>query len=219
MIKSPKSHNVSLSRVDIVRKKAIGAWGERKAIEFLTLIGFTQIKHSTPVNQVYDLDAIDPQGQQCVIEVKTRSPEAITQFFTLRNTKIRNIELFCQHMGIKNVYFILINKFGFKIVSLQQIKEKKMPPDLKIFNFKGHTSLFHSYGGKIGGKREERIEIITSFETKKAFEKIFYELKPELEQKLQRRVVGEDYLLLLIQVYQNYNWVFKEQVNGKPQIR
>lgn len=63
-----------------------------------------------------------------------------------------------------------------------------------------------------------RVEIVCSQDTKQRIEDILSELTPDLRRKLRRRVVGEDFLLLLIQVYQNYNWVFKEQVNGKAQI-
>lgn len=219
MIKSHSSDKVSPYRVDIVRKKAIGHWGEQRAVEFLTVMGFTKIEHSKPINQVYDLEAIDPEGTLCIIEVRTRSAEAKTQFFTLRNTKIRNIELACQQLNIKNAYFVLINKFGFNIVSLKQIKEKTLPSNLKLFTFKGHMSFAHSQGGLIAKTRDSKIEIKVTLKEKGAYNKMVAELTPGLQQKLQRRVYSEDVILLFLQVYQNYNWVFKEQLVGKAQIR
>jgi len=64
-----------------------------------------------------------------------------------------------------------------------------------------------------------RVEMICSLETKQKFEDMLADLSLGLHKKLRRRVVAEDYLVLFLDIYKNYPWVFEEHLFGKPRIK
>lgn len=97
---------------------------------FLELKGFKNIKTVGNWYSPYDLEA-EYNGKKCLIEVKGRTPNSKTQTFTFRDTKIRNLK----ELGKKHpVFIILINKYGFKVISLRQLLSKKFS-DIKFFKY------------------------------------------------------------------------------------
>lgn len=202
-----------MNREDSEERKAIGFMGEEKAIRILEVLGFTKLQRSPYKNQVYDIEALNPQGLPAIIEVRTRSGGAETQFFTIRNTKIRNLEIASKQMNA-TAYFMFINKFGFKLLSLEQLRGK-LPPDVRIFKFK-------SASGIVLGKTEKRmdkIEFRVNHETRKNFDMICAELAPKLMQKLDRRVYKDEIFRLLLDTYKKAPWLFEEKISGKPSFK
>ena len=123
------------NKADADKRKRIGRQGEVRAKEILRLEGFTEIRDSENSITPYDLRALSPEGEPCRIEVKTRSPEAKTQFFTVRDSKLRNLSKIIDAGEVKEVYFVCINKYGYTIFTLGQIINEKIP-NIKILKYK-----------------------------------------------------------------------------------
>jgi Holliday junction resolvase-like predicted endonuclease len=202
------------NREDSDKRKEIGYLGEEKAIKILEVLGFTELNRSPYKNQIYDLEALNPKGCPSIIEVRTRSAKAETQFFTIRDTKIRNLEIASQNMHV-SAYFMLINKFGFKLISLDQLKSK-LPPDVRIFKFRKSTSGIIISGTE---KRTDKIEFRADHETRKAFDMIFAELAPKLMSRLNRRVYKDDVVRLLMNVYKKQPWLVDELIAAKASFK
>lgn len=129
----------------------VGREWEEKAMKYLEVEGFVNVEKVPDPFCAYDLTAIK-DGQRCLIEVRSRSPDAKTQFFVVRNTKIQHIE---EAAKLQNalVFFVFVNKWGFKLLPLDELKKDKLP-DVKFveYHYKKESSpgLVRSY--KIYGK-------------------------------------------------------------------
>ncbi len=138
----------------ILKKAEIGLKYEKMAKRFLELKGFKNIKIVGNWYSPYDLEA-EYNGKKCLIEVKSRTQKSKTQTFTFRDTKIRNLK----KLGERHpVFIILINKYGFKVISLRQLLSRKFS-DIKFFKY----SLARV---KIKGKKEKKVKRTINFEGK-----------------------------------------------------
>jgi hypothetical protein len=107
----------------------------RKAESLLNFLGFSDVKRSSRADSPYDFEAIDPEKERCIIEVKMRSPKAKTQFFTIRDTRIRNLKMAAESLGVKGIYFLCMNKFGFKLFTADQLLEEPIP-EVRVFKYR-----------------------------------------------------------------------------------
>jgi len=83
--------------------------------------GFKKIHGVGRLNYPYDYTA-EKQGLTCFIELKVRSPQAKTQFFCFRESKIKALKKLNQSAP---VYILLINKYGYKLAELDDFLLKK----------------------------------------------------------------------------------------------
>lgn len=67
--------------------------------------------------------------------------------------------------------------------------------------------------------KNDRIEGKVSSEVRREFEVMVAELSFDLRKKLRRRVVFEDVIQLILDVYHKQPWAFKEAVVAKPRIK
>ena len=109
-----------------------------KIVEILEAEGFTEVKSAKKRQfSPYDFRAFK-DGKLCFIESRIRSPEAKTQFFTFRDTKLKHLaEL--EKKG--KVYIILLNKFGHRILTLDALLSEEHE-DVKFFKYKGSKAYY-----------------------------------------------------------------------------
>jgi len=151
----------------------------KKAISILKLEGFRDIKIRKEWYSLYDIDAIR-DGKNYAIVVKIRNPSSKTQFFTFRDTKIRKLG----DLNIKKpVMVLLINKYGYKLISLNEMLNKKFQ-DIKFFKYKPHKPSIQRFPVEIpqpfSNNRKKKILCIRCSESTIAeFRKRFYTLKSQ----------------------------------------
>jgi len=147
---------------------------ERQAIKILENEGFKDVLKSEVYNAPYDFRAFK-NSELFFIEVRGRSPTAKTQFFTFRNTKIKHLY---ELQKVAKVLILLINKFGHKLITLDELVTNR-PKDVLFFEYKRREAkrptgawYFSSKGWrvKIPSKKEALIRIRCSEEeTKRKF--------------------------------------------------
>jgi len=99
------------------------------AQQILTAHGFKNVLRG-PETAPYDFTA-DKDGKPCLIEMKSRSPQATTQFFAFRQSQIINLKRLAETIP---VYILLINKYGYKLITIQDFLGLKDG----IYTFKCH---------------------------------------------------------------------------------
>jgi hypothetical protein len=97
------------SRLEVEKKFAIDAQ------TILTAHGFSDVSRG-PATAPYDFTA-KKDGKKCFIEMKSRSPQARTQFFAFRQSQLMNLKKLAEK---EQVFILLINKYGYKLVSLEE---------------------------------------------------------------------------------------------------
>lgn len=117
-------------------RRNVGNNGELQACIILKSYSFNNITRSTSMSTSYDFTA-EKDGFKCFIEVKTRSAKANTQFFTYRDTQLKHLS---ELLNKGKVYLLLINKYGHKLVTLDDVLNKKVE-DVYIFKYKGRLAL------------------------------------------------------------------------------
>jgi len=156
------------------RRKAVGREGEERAIALLKLLGFTNIRRPQVKNSVYDLEAIDPKGRPCLIEVKTRSPRAKTQTFVIRESKIRNLKIVAELKKAEEIYFLLLNKYGHYLITLDDLLKGGIP-GVKIAKFKKWSARVVIPGIRHG--KPEMLRIRCSRATRVRFKRLAAEFR------------------------------------------
>ena len=95
---------------------------EEKAIPILKNNGFSDIQHSAS-NSPYDFTA-KRNNKTCFIEVRSRNPDATTNFFTFSKSKIHNL---IQLNEDNNVYLLFIRGKISVLCKLKEAINKQIP--------------------------------------------------------------------------------------------
>lgn len=145
-----------------------GRYWEDKTVPFLELSGFEDIQHESAKNpqSCYDF-AATRNGLPCLIEVRSRSPEAKTQFFVIRNTKLTHIEEAAKEKNA-TIYFVFVNKWGFKLITIEELRATKHP-DVKFTEYHYKKPQLHSSGPfimKVYANRRVQIPSISAKQMK-----------------------------------------------------
>lgn len=91
-----------------------------EALQFLESKGFKDVKRM-PRYSLYDFTA-KKNGEECFIEMKTRSPDAETQIFHIKPKKLSRLKELKEVLG-KPVYLLFINKHGKWLMELDEFLE------------------------------------------------------------------------------------------------
>ena len=154
---------------DVKMRKEVGLKGEKRAVKILESLGFKEVRRADTMNSIYDITAMSPEGEPCIVEVRTRSPEAKTQFFTIRDTKIKNLKEIAYLNNINLVYFIGINKYGYSLFTIDQLITEKIP-NVKIFKYKKAKAVYPTYQGYAKKpEKSEKLRIRCSSDTYRKF--------------------------------------------------
>jgi len=141
---------------------------EPEVIQILESEGFKNIQR-TPRHWVYDFEAIRDE-EKAFIEVRTRSPSCKYQFFTFRDTKIKNLGSLTKH---GKVFILLVNKYGYRLVTLEDLVSGHAP-DVHFFKYKGRNAYYFSRGTgwrKLGEPKTRTLRIKCSKETQRRFKR------------------------------------------------
>lgn len=134
--------------------------------------GFRNIRSVRRLNYPYDYLA-ELDGLKCFVELKVRSKEAKSQFFCFRTSQINALQKLSESA---QVYVLLINKYGYKLVGLQELLLKKDG----IYGFNYHIArnkAVRAYYFTPLGWREKR-------PSRKAVEKVALTITPDLKEAI-----------------------------------
>jgi len=120
IIKQVVDYAVGMGYADSAKQK--GLLFEKAAKKILINEGFTRV--SLPSSNLYDLECYK-DGNKIAVEVKGRSFSSESQNFTIRRDQLENIK------KIPNSIYLLMNKFGYKIISSTEL-EKFSDPNFLI---------------------------------------------------------------------------------------
>ena len=149
----------------------IGAKIEQQAIKILENKGFTDVAKAEACNAPYDFRAFK-NGELHFIEVRSRSSNAKTEFFTFRDTKIKHLY---ELRKIAPVLILLIKKSGHRLLTLDELVTNR-PKDVGFFKYKRREAKrptrawhFSPNGWRVKGPPKELIRIRCSKETRQKF--------------------------------------------------
>lgn len=150
------------------KNREIEALNNPKIVEILEKNGFEDIKSAEKRRfSPFDFRAFR-NGKLCFIEARVRSSQAKSQFFTFTDSKLRHLaEL--EREG--DVYIILLNKFGHRILTLNELLSGKHE-DIHFFKYKNREAYYwtkNRWGKDASTKKTERIVIKCDVETKNQF--------------------------------------------------
>lgn len=175
----------------------------KEAPEILTKAGFSKVNEEKN-NEAFDFTA-EKDGRLCFVEVKTRHPDAKTQFFTYRDSQLRHLS---ELTSKGPVFLLLINKDGSRIVPLEDVLSNSAP-GVYVFKYKkskaigtigqaqipmGEAGLPVPLSGKQPWPRERKKEIWTTAADVKEFNDVCFE----------RKVCSGELLNHFLRLYEKY---------------
>ena len=129
-----------------------------KIVKLLEENGFQDVKSAEKRRfSPYDFKAFQ-KGKLCFIEARVRSPQATTQFFTFRDSKIKHL---AELEKVGSVYIILLNKYGHRILTLDELLSGKHK-DVQFFKYKSRDVYYwkeEHWGKGVSARKTKRIVI------------------------------------------------------------